>query len=81
MSKEEIFEIIKENILDIIPELDLSEVTMKDSLKEIGANSVDRADIIMFTMESLNIRIPMVKFGNAANIGDIVDIAKSFPIH
>ncbi|HCB96312.1 MAG: acyl carrier protein [Ruminococcus bromii] len=74
MSKEEIFEIIKENILDIIPELDLSEVTMKDSLKEIGANSVDRADIIMFTMESLNIRIPMVKFGNAANIGDIVDI-------
>ena len=47
---------------------------MKDSLKEIGANSVDRADIIMFTMESLNIRIPMVKFGNAANIGDIVDI-------
>ena len=74
MSKEEIFEIIKENILDIIPELDLSEVTMKDSLTEIGANSVDRADIIMFTMESLNIRIPMVKFGNAANIGDIVDI-------
>ena len=74
MSKEEIFEIIKENILDMIPELDLSEVTMKDSLKEIGANSVDRADIIMFTMESLNIRIPMVKFGNAANIGDIVDI-------
>lgn len=74
MSKEEIFEIIKENILDIIPELDLSEVTMKDSLKKIGANSVDRADIIMFTMESLNIRIPMVKFGNAANIGDIVDI-------
>ena len=74
MSKEEIFEIIKENILDIIPELDLSEVTMKDSLKEIGANSVDRADIIMFTMESLNIRIPMVKFGNAANIGDIVEI-------
>lgn len=74
MSKEKIFEIIKENILDIIPELDLSEVTMKDSLKEIGANSVDRADIIMFTMESLNIRIPMVKFGNAANIGDIVDI-------
>ena len=74
MSKEEIFEIIKENILDIIPELDLSEVTMKDSLKEIGANSVDRADIIMFTVESLNIRIPMVKFGNAANIGDIVDI-------
>ena len=74
MSKEEIFEIIKENILDIIPELDLSEATMKDSLKEIGANSVDRADIIMFTMESLNIRIPMVKFGNAANIGDIVDI-------
>lgn len=74
MSKEEIFEILKEQILEIIPELDLSEVTMKDSLKEIGANSVDRADIIIVTMESLDIRIPMIQFGKAANIGDIVEI-------
>lgn len=74
MDKNEIFEIIKENILEVIPELTIENITMNDSLKEIGANSVDRADIIMFSMESLDIRIPMVKFGTAKNIGDIVDI-------
>lgn len=74
MDKNEIFEIIKENILEVIPDLSVDDITMNDSLKEIGANSVDRADIIMFSMESLNIRIPMVKFGNAKNIGEIVDI-------
>lgn len=74
MDKNEIFEIIKENILEVIPELTVENITMNDSLKEIGANSVDRADILMFSMESLDIRIPMVKFGNAKNIGDIIDI-------
>lgn len=74
MNKDEIFEVIKENILEVIPDISIENITFNDSLKEIGANSVDRADIIMFSMESLNIRVPMVKFGNAKNIGEIIDI-------
>lgn len=74
MNRDEIFEVIKENILEVIPDISIENITFNDSLKEIGANSVDRADIIMFSMESLNIRVPMVKFGNAKNIGEIIDI-------
>ncbi|WP_054741198.1 phosphopantetheine-binding protein [Cellulosilyticum ruminicola] len=72
MSKEEIFEMMKENISEIIPEIDVDSIDMQDSLKELGINSIDRMDIIVDTMEALNLRLPMVKFGRLKNIEEII---------
>lgn len=74
MTREEVFKEIVGNIYDILPELEGAEITEVDSLKEIGANSIDRADIIMSTLEKFELKIPMVKFGEAKNIGDIVSV-------
>lgn len=74
MSKNEILEEIKNNIYDVLPELEGTEIKESDSLKELGANSIDRADIIMSTLESIDAKVPMVRFGSAKNIGEIADI-------
>lgn len=74
MSREKVFHEIVDNIVDILPELKGREIKESDSLKEIGANSIDRADIIMSTLERLDRRIPMVDFGNAKNIGEIISV-------
>ncbi|WP_024834504.1 acyl carrier protein [Ruminiclostridium josui] len=74
MTKQEIFCIIKENILEILPDLPEESITIEESLKNLGANSIDRMDIIVDTIERLQLKIPLVEFGMLKNIGEIVDL-------
>lgn len=74
MFKDKIFEMIKANLLDVLPELDDETITMEHSLKELGANSIDRAEIILETLEEIQMNISMIKFGEAKNIGEIIGI-------
>lgn len=73
MTRAEIFEKMKEIIADIM-DMDASGITESDSLKALGANSIDRADIIVTTIEEVDVKIPMMSFSNAKNIGEIIDI-------
>ena len=76
MTKAEIFEVVKKNaleILDVAPDT----VTMGKSLTDLGANSVDRVEIVTMTMEDLGLKIPFMSFAGASNIEDLVEILRS----
>lgn len=77
MNKEKIFNIIKENMVELLFDLDMDSVKITDSLRDLGANSIDRVDIIMMSTEALNIKCEMMEFKDAKNIEDIVDILAS----
>ncbi|MDT0268351.1 acyl carrier protein [Streptomyces sp. DSM 44915] len=74
MTQEEIFTILTSVFAEIIPDVDTSGITLEDSLRDLGANSIDRADIITDTMEQAGVSLPMVSFADAKSIGDIVRI-------
>lgn len=74
VSKEEILEIIVRHTREVVPELEAHEFRPDDSLKALGANSVDRADIIMMTLESLVLNIPLVAMAKAENISELAEI-------
>lgn len=74
MTRDELFELMKENIYEIVPELEGVNINIRDSLRELGANSIDRAEIIICTLECINASIPMVKFGEAKNIEEIIEV-------
>ena len=74
MKENLILEKIKENIIKILPEIQKEEISIDHSLRDFGANSIDRVEIIMFTMEDLNLNIPRVEFGQAKNIRDIIAV-------
>jgi polyketide biosynthesis acyl carrier protein len=74
MDKNDIFTIIKKNLLEILPGVDESTVRVSDSLRELGANSVDRAEILIQTMADLKLKIPLVEFGGVKNIEGITEI-------
>ncbi|ASZ12884.1 acyl carrier protein [Chitinophaga pendula] len=74
MEKEAIFQIIVKHTLEVIPELESHEFKITDQLKELGANSVDRADITTMTMETLELEVPLVELFGAQNIEDLVEL-------
>lgn len=72
-SKVEIFEVIKGNLLEILPDLEPSRIVPAESMKNLGANSIDRADVIIQTMEVLELKFPLHELGGLKNIQDLVD--------
>ncbi len=72
-SKAEIFDIIKANLLELLPELDPSKIVPEESMKNLGANSIDRADVIIQTMEALELKFPLHELGKLTNIQGLID--------
>ena len=73
MDKEEIFRLIISISTEVIPELEGKDIPITDSLQEWGANSIDRAEIVMMTLESLSLNIPMAELATTRNIEELVD--------
>ena len=73
MSKEEIFEIIKKNLLEILPDLEPASVRPDRSMKDLGANSVDRMDVVIQTKEALSLKFPLHELGGVENIQGLID--------
>jgi acyl transferase domain-containing protein/acyl carrier protein len=74
MTSDEIFAIVKSVILTILPDLDPAEIQSHRTLTELGANSIDRLDITMNTLEALQLHVPMVEFADVSNLQGLVDV-------
>lgn len=74
MNLEDIIETIVRHTREVVSSLEGHDFQPTDSLKSLGANSVDRADIIMMTLESLALNIPLTEMAKAENIGELAGI-------
>jgi len=72
MTQAEVFEVVKKNIRDVLFELEGQEIPLTASLKELGANSIDRADIAVQCVEDLQLKIPMIEFAGVQDIAGLV---------
>ena len=74
MTKEKVFQVIKDSIVEILPEILPNQIEISLSLKDLGANSIDRMDIVIKSMESLRLKIPLVELAKVDNIQGLVDL-------
>lgn len=74
MNKQQIFEVIKKNVLEILPEIDPARIVPESSLRDLGANSIDRADILIQSLEMLKLKFPLHEMGAARNLQGLIDL-------
>jgi polyketide biosynthesis acyl carrier protein len=74
MTKTEILDLIANHTRDILPDLDAHQFGADDRLVDLGANSVDRAEIAMLVQESLGLSVPRVDLFGPKNIGELADL-------
>ena len=74
MSKTEILDVIAQHTRDIVPGLDAHAFVAADRLGELGANSVDRAEIAMLVQESLGLSVSRIELHGPRNIGELADL-------
>lgn len=74
MTKNNLIDLIKENLLEIVPELSERPLNPDDNFVMLGLNSVDRGELISLTLEKLELAIPRIEFVSAQTINELADV-------
>lgn len=74
MTKTELLDLIAQHTREIVPGLDGHQFIASDRLADLGANSVDRAEIAMLVQESVGLSVPRVELFGPKNIGELADL-------
>ncbi|HEY9804634.1 MAG TPA: acyl carrier protein [Leptolyngbyaceae cyanobacterium] len=69
-----ILQIIKKSVYEVEPKLEKYPLKTTDSLKQLGVDSVNRAEILTMVMEELDLHIPLIQLAGAQNIGELADL-------
>lgn len=73
MEKNKIYNTIIKNSYEVLEGMEDENITGDNNFLEIGANSIDRAEIINLTLEDLELDVPRVGLAKANNINELVD--------
>jgi polyketide biosynthesis acyl carrier protein len=74
MTQSDILTLIARHTREILPGLDEHVFVASDRLVDLGANSVDRAEIAMAVQESLDLSVSRVELFGPKNIGELADL-------
>jgi polyketide biosynthesis acyl carrier protein len=74
MTKAQLLDLIARHTRETLPGLDEHAFAASDRLADLGANSVDRAEITMLVQESLGLSVPRVDLFGPKNIGELADL-------
>jgi polyketide biosynthesis acyl carrier protein len=72
-SWDEVLEVVRKNIYEVVPESDGRAIDLDDLLADLGANSVDRAEILTLSMEALSIAVPRSQMAGSSSVRELVD--------
>jgi acyl carrier protein len=73
-SREQVLEIVKENLVDTIEELEGVEIDPARSMKDLGANSLDIVEVVSCSMRELKVKVPRAELNTLENIDQLVDL-------
>jgi len=74
VNKDQLLQIVAKHTREILPGLDAHTFVESDRLVDLGANSVDRAEIAMLVQESLSLSVPRVELFGPMNIGELAEL-------
>ena len=74
MTRQEIFEVVKSNIVEIIEEAEGVELEEHHSMRDFDADSLEIVEVVARSMKQLRIKVPRDQLGSAQNLADLVDL-------
>ncbi len=73
MTKDEIIDVIKRNIVENLDDVEIGEIDPQRTMKDYGANSLDMIEVVSCSMRELNIKIPRAELADIKNIDELAD--------
>lgn len=74
MTRDQVFEIVKQQIVETLDEVDVAQIAPAKSMKELGANSLDVVEVVSKAMRVLRVKVPRSELARLQNIGELVEL-------
>lgn len=71
MKKDDVYDIVKKNISEILPGVDMDDDI---SFRDLGGNSIDYVEIITGVHDDLELDVSLTEMGKAKTINALVDL-------
>jgi polyketide biosynthesis acyl carrier protein len=73
ITRDTILATIQKHLLRIVDDLDESRIDFNQSMRELGATSLDVVEVVADTMRELRIKLDLSEFGEIKNINGLAD--------
>jgi acyl carrier protein len=74
MTRDEMFAVVKANIQEIIESAKGVEIKETDSMRDLGADSLEIVEVVSRSMKQLKIKVPRTELSGARNLKDLLDL-------
>ena len=70
----DIFELLCANMVEVLPSLENVDIKPTDSMRDLCSNSIDRMDVLVSTLEALDLTIPFTELHGPKNLQELTDL-------
>jgi len=74
MTRDEMFAVVKANMQEIIENAKNRDIKETDSMRDIGADSLEIVEVVSRSMKQLKIKVPRTELTQATNLKDLLDL-------
>lgn len=78
MTDDQIFEIVRRHVIDVLPGVDPDAVRPERAMRDLGANSLDRMDVVIGVQDELGIRVPTSALAGVNDLRSLVGVLREY---
>lgn len=77
MTEQDLFEVVRRHISEVLPEVDADSIQLDQNMRELGANSIDRMDVVIGVQDELGIGVPSEALSKVHNLRSLVAVLQA----
>jgi len=77
MTHDKIWEVLCRHVLDVLDDVRKDEVQPGRSLRDLGANSLDRMDILVGAVNELRLEVPTAALATTPTLGELAELLRA----
>jgi len=81
MGSERIFSAIVSNVIKVLPEVTPAMVKEQAVFEELGANSLDRVDIMVGVLDDLGLKVALPELGSPKSVASLISALQRHARH
>lgn len=70
----DVFQLLCRKMIEVLPRLEQVEIKPTDSMRNLCANSIDRMDVLISTLEALDLNVPLTQLHGPKNLQELTDL-------
>lgn len=74
MTREEIFAVVRSNIVNIVEGVPVDAISEDVSMRDLGADSLQIVEVVSRSMKELRLKVQRTELSRARNLSDLLDL-------